>query len=424
MNETAVYEPLLFSRETIFSLSALDDEIQKALPVAQAAYTYMHRNPELGHAEYKAHAYVSEQISALGRFSIFPSQSAPTAVIAVYDTGRPGPVIAIRAELDARPLDPGVVEPHDHNPRSEIDGLMHNCGHDAHTAMLLAMARVVHAQPHWFAGRIVLVFQPAEEIGRGADDLIQEGIIARLGVEQAFALHVSPPLQLGIVSIASGPRLAGSNYFRLVIEGRGSHAAAPYAGDDIPSLAARLVEALTTLPARRLDLANRPMVLSVTSLKADSGASNTLPGSAELVGTIRAFEDLRVAPPGERSLEAIITDTIVSVLHGVSYEWSLRQATPSMRNDEELFSRIVPPLQLIWPGALDVRSRRGMFADDFAYYTQVLPALYFGLGVAKDEFGRSGEHTADFNIHPDSLASGIRLMTLLAHLATNAEKGA
>lgn len=414
-----------FNDPAVPRADAFETDIHAVLAVARAAYLYLHRNPELGSAEHKAHAYVKERLGALGCFSIIPSERAPTAVIAVYDTGRPGLVIALRAELDARSLDPGTVEPHDHEPRSEIDGLMHNCGHDAHTAMLLATAHLVAARPGLFAGRIVFVFQPAEEIGRGADEIVREGILARLGVRQIFALHVAPSLPLGTAGISPGPRLAGSNYFLLTIKGRGSHAAAPHAGDDLPSVAARLVEMLTTLPARRIDLSNRPMVVSVTRLRADSGTTNALPASAELAGTIRAFEDLRVPPPGERSLETVITDLIAAVTqaHGVSHEWSLRPSTPATLNDEDLFATIVPEVRRAWPGMLDVRSRRGMFADDFAYYTQVLPALYFNLGVAQDGFGRSGEHSAEFTIHPDSLGHGIRLMALLARIATTGHAG-
>ncbi|MET0530359.1 MAG: M20/M25/M40 family metallo-hydrolase [Microvirga sp.] len=152
-------------------------------------------------------------------------------------------------------------------------GLMHNCGHDVHAAVLLATARYVATHRELFVGKLVFLFQPAEETAGGADDIVREGVLDRLGVEKTFALHAAPGMPVGTIGISAGSTLAGSNYFTLTLKGRGSHAAAPFEGNDLPLVASHFVEALVQLPARRVDIANRPMVISVTKLRAEQSTS-------------------------------------------------------------------------------------------------------------------------------------------------------
>jgi amidohydrolase len=401
-------------------LAARAADIGSVLPVARDAYGFLHRNPELGKAETKAHDYLTGQLRGFGGFTFVASKNAPTAVIAVFDTGRPGPTIALRAEMDARRLDPGATEPASHSPRSEIDGVMHNCGHDVHAAILLATAKYVATHKARYAGKIVFLFQPAEEVAGGADDIVAEGVLDKLGVKTLYALHSAPGMPVGAIAVSPGAMLAGSNYFTLKLTGRGSHAAAPHDGDDLPVVAADFVEALARLPARQLDIANRPVVISVTKVVAESGGPNILPASAELSGTIRAFEPLTVAPEGGEAIETIIRRTIdgLAAAHGVRAEWSLRVGSPATVNDPSLYADTLPALQAAWPGRIDTRPSRGMFSEDFAYYTADRPAFYVSLGVAKGGLGEGGVHTADFTIHPDALEAGVRLMTTLAEIGT------
>ncbi|ATQ42396.1 M20 metallopeptidase family protein [Caulobacter mirabilis] len=397
--------------------------VDKALPVAREAYQFLHRNPELGKKEFKAHDYLVSRLKALGYTQFVASPSAPTAVIAVLDTGRPGPVVALRAEMDARPLAAGAVEPEGHSPRSEIPGVMHTCGHDVHAAILLAAAALAQENKARFSGKLVFVFQPAEEVAGGADDIVRDGVLDKLGVQKIFAQHVAPGLPVGTITISPGDTLAGSNYFNLTLTGRGSHAAAPQDGDDVILGAMKVAEEISTLPARRIDQANRPMVVSVTRFVADSGASNVIPPKAELSGTIRAFEDLTKAPKDGPALQDVIVARInaVSAAQGLKAEWSLRQASPPTRNDPALFGALLPSLTKAFPGKVDTTPSRGMFSEDFAYYTPHYQALYFGLGVAKDGLGEGGVHTADYTTHPEAFRYGLTLMTLLAQLGTTGD---
>ncbi|WP_342724162.1 M20 family metallopeptidase [Bradyrhizobium sp. B097] len=387
---------------------------------AQGAYTFLHEHPELGKKEFKAQTYLEDALKQFGFTEFIASTEAPTAVIAILDSGRPGPTIALRAEMDARPLERNAVEPTSHMPRSQIDGLMHNCGHDIHASILLGTAGILIANKERFSGKIVFLFQPAEETPGGADDIVHEKILERLGVKAIFAEHVAPGMPIGTIGIAPDFALAGSNYFHLKIKGRGSHAAAPNEGSDTPLVAARMAIELSEYPARHLDIANKPVVISVTQFLADGNAGNVIPADADVSGTIRSFENISLGENGEPSLEQKL-DLLVSRMAseaGVNYDWAVRPGAPATRNDPALFEQIIAPLGRTWPGMLDTHPGRGMFSEDFSYYTGVMPALYFSIGVSKDGRGLAGVHTKEFDAHPDIFAHGLRLMTTLAVIGT------
>ena len=380
-------------------------------------YRDLHEHPELGMQETRTAEVLRRELRELGFTQFVESKSAPTAVIAVLDTRRPGPVIALRAEMDARP----TQEPASHDPRSLMDGVMHNCGHDAHAAMLLGTAAVLMRNQHWVNGKIVFLWQPAEEVRGGADDIVDEGILQELGVEAIFAQHVVSGAPVGSVSVSGGPSLAGSNYFTLRITGTGSHAAQPSAGSDVVIAAATLVRELATFPARRLDILARPMVISPTSFQAGSEtATNVLPNEAVIRGTIRAFEPVVASAPRDSSLESKLREYLdgAAPALGVSYDLNIRAGSPPTVNDERLFRELSGRLAAVWGSGFDTTPYRGMFSEDFAFYTEVIPSLYFGLGIAKDGLGEVGVHSPDFTLHPSALVQGTLFMTKLAMVGT------
>lgn len=400
--------------------SNLDEEVMDALPQVRDAYEFLHAHPELGKQEQMAHAFIRDRLKTLGFTRFVESASAPTAVIAVLETGRPGPVIALRAEMDGRSLEEGLEEPEDHAPRSAVPGRMHNCGHDVHAAMLLGAAAVLKRRSDMLSGKIVFLFQPAEETPGGADDIIHDGLLSTLGVQRIFAQHVAPSLPVGALAVAPGAILAGSSYFEVTLKGRGAHAAAPWNGDDVGLLMTHLAQNLSYLPARRRDIANRPAVVSITQMTADGGASNALPAQAELKGTIRAFEDPQVGENELPSLTDHLKATVESFgkMNGVAATWSFRAGSPPTTNDAAVFDATIPILSSAWKGRIDTSPARGMFSEDFAFYTKSLPALYFALGVNGGKYGNAGVHTAEFTVHPDTLEYGTRLMVLLGLIGT------
>lgn len=388
--------------------------------VAYQAYRYFHENPELGLNEVKAADYIKAHLKRAGRFELVDVPALSTEVIAVLDSGRPGPVIALRADMDARKLDQGAVEPLTHDPRSHIDGSMHNCGHDAHSAMLLGAATKLAADPSRLHGKIVFVFQPAEEVKGGADDIVADGALRRLGVQAIFAQHAAPGLPVGTVTIGRGSTLAGSNSFTLKLTGKASHAAVPFEGADLAVVAARFVTELAGLPARGWDIANRPAVISVTKINTQSETLNATPGEVVVEGTIRAFEPLDKAPAGDPALGSLIRDRVqaLATAYGIQAELSVRPGPPPTLNDPALFDAMVPRLGAAESVKVKPIDERGMFAEDFAFYTADMPALYFGLGIAKGELGRGVTHSTDFTIHPDALAAGETFLIALAETAS------
>ena len=395
----------------------LATELQRVSALVNSTYQQIHEHPELGKRETATHDLLLADMRKIG-YSIFvESKGVPTAVIAVLDTKRPGPTIALRAEMDARP----DSEPMQHNPRSQTAGIMHSCGHDAHAAMLLGAADVLWRNQSALSGNIVIVFQPAEETAGGADDIVNEGTLRTLGVQAMFAQHAAPRLPVGTVSISPGALLAGSNSFTLTVRGKDSHAAAPSDGSDVPGALATLVRGLIDLPARRLDISNRPAIISVTYMQTgDTAALTTLHAVGVARGTVRAFETVDPTPASDTSIKAMIDQYLRGTAPGlrVTTEFSLRRGSPVTVNDQALFDKTMVALHNAWPGSINTAPYRGMFSEDFAYYTQSIPSLYFGLGIAKGGLGMAGVHTADFTIHPDALVEGVRLLVLTAQIAT------
>ncbi|MGV3710913.1 MAG: M20 metallopeptidase family protein [Gemmatimonas sp.] len=397
--------------------ATLASEIDRVRPLVTATYRRIHENPELGKRETKTHELLVAELRKIGYSEFVASTRVPTAVIAVLDTKRPGNVVALRAEMDGRP----DSEHASHNPRSLVPGVMHSCGHDAHAAMLLGAADVLYRNRAQLTGKIVIVFQPAEEVSGGADDIVNEGILTRLGVQSMIAQHVAPKMPVGELAISPGPALAGSNNFTLTVRGKDSHAAAPFDGSDVPGALATLVRGLIDLPARRIDIANRPVILSVSYLHTgDTTAVSSLQSTGVARGTIRAFENIDPTPASDRSIKAMIDKYLQGTAPGlnVTTEFALRRGAPVTVNDQAVFDRTIPVLRAAWEGRIDTSPRREMFSEDFSYYTGVVPSLYFALGVAKDGLGNVGVHSSDFTIHPLALDYGVKFLVLTAQIAT------
>lgn len=378
-------------------------------------YKQLHQYPELGKKEFKTAALVRDELKKYGFTKFYEVDGLPTCVIAELDTRKEGPVIAFRAELDARPgkEKSGVAY------ASRIESLVHSCGHDAHTSILLGVARLLNSQKQLLKGKIYFVFQPAEEVKGGADDIVNSGILKKLNIGSMYALHAASGLDVGKVTISPGYIMAGSNYFTIELEGKGSHAATPFEGSNIPVLASKMVTTLSSIPALNMDISERPAVVSVTYLEAGkSGGLNVIPSQAVIRGTIRAYEQIDEPFNGRPSVSDIIRDQLAPfcAIPGVKCNIDIRKGSPPTYNSPELFDRMIPKLIKAFPGSIDTTPRKGMFSEDFSYFTKEIPCLYFGLGIAKENLGYANVHSEEFSVHPDAFRYGIELFVRIAEV--------
>jgi amidohydrolase len=383
---------------------------------ARACYEHLHEFPELGKAETATSAYIRDRLTALGYTTFYTIAALPTAVVTTFDTGLPGPTICLRAEIDARPQQEATGLPY----ASQTPGVMHSCGHDAHTAILLGIAQLLPSLKASLHGKIVLLFQPAEETAGGADDVVASGLLTTLGVTAIFAQHSAPGLPVGEIQLSPGPILAGSNYFTITVSGKESHAAAPFEGNDITACAATLASELPTFFTRKVDMLAHPSLLSVTYINAGSDrASNIVPGEATIKGTLRSFEDIDTSVAGAATMRTLVEGYVTSTAGrcGATSTIVLRKASPPTANDATLYRALAPHLQAAWPTPVTAQ-QRGMFSEDFAYYTNTIPSLYLSLGIQKGTLGTDSVHTTTFTVHPDALREGIKALLILADYAT------
>jgi amidohydrolase len=378
-------------------------------------YKTIHRTPELGKEEFKTSAFISQRLRSLGYTNFVKEPTLPTAVIAVLDSGNPGPTIVLRSELDARPQQERAPVSY----ASEITGKMHSCGHDAHASMLLNAAAVLIKHRQDLHGKLVFLFQPAEETPGGADDIVRDGILPALQADYMFAQHVAPGLAVGTIQLGSGPVMASSTYFTVSVQGVGAHAADPEESSDIVKTAANLVLDMTDFPARHLDVVARPTVISIVRFQAgDLKATNILPTDAEFGGTLRSFEDITNTGQKPEGLLTAISAYLQSRAFAehatVKVNW--RNGSPVAVNDPDTYQRVAPAIAKNWKGIFDSSDQRSMYSEDFAYYSSVVPSLYFSLGVQGHGHGTHPVHSEEFDIDLDALPQGLRLLLQLAQL--------
>jgi amidohydrolase len=357
---------------------------------------HLHRHPELSFQERETATFIAETLSGFGD-ALEIRRPAENSVIARLETGRPGPVVALRADIDALPIDErsGV------DFASENPGVMHACGHDGHTAMLLGAARLlVEAADRLPGGEIRFLFQPAEEtLPGGARDLVAAGALD--GVDFVYGCHLWTPLELGKVAAMPGPFMAAADFFTLAITGRGGHAAMPHTTDDVIAIAAQVVTNLQHIVARRTDPLERAVV-TVGSFHAGD-APNVIPGRAELAGTVRTFD------PGLRErMPQLIEDVArgVTSAHGAAYELDYDLGYLPVVNDERATALV---REAIDPGErTEIAPIMG--GDDFSAYLAEVPGCYAFIGAGSEDAGAvHPHHHPCFRIDERALATGVRL---------------
>lgn len=407
--------------------AAIDAQIDAGREQLVAWRRHLHEHPELGNREVETAKFVAEKLRAMG---LTPRTGvAKTGVVAVIEGGKPGRVVALRADMDALPVKEEVDLPFASKAMGTFEGkpvgVMHACGHDAHTAMLLAAAEALQANRAQLAGKVVLLFQPAEESvpieeqPAGAQLMVQEGVLDDPKVDVIFGLHVFAGMETGRIGVKPGPVLAAADRFEIIVKGRQAHGSKPWAGVDPIVIASEIVTALQTVVSRTQDITKEPVVVTVGQF--ESGVrNNIIPETARLVGTIRTFDDAMRDDVHAR-VENIAKK--IAEAHGATATVRLEAGYPVTSNDANLADSMRPTLERVAPGMVfDAQKVTG--AEDFSFYARKVPGLFVFLGVTPPAQCATADsnHSPRFFVDESALPTGAKALANLAAdwLATNA----
>jgi amidohydrolase len=371
----------------------------------------LHRHPELSNREERTGKLVAERLRALGLDEVrYPV--ARTGVVGVLKGGRPGPVVGLRADMDALPIQERPDSPY----KSLNPGVMHACGHDAHTAMLLAAAEVLVKLKAGLPGTVVFLFQPAEEgppegEEGGALLMVKEGAMDAPKVEAMFGLHVALGVDVGHIGYTEGPIMASSDSFTIEVQGKSVHGALPHQGLDPVPVAAEIVQALQLIVSREVD-AQQPKVLSIGRIQGGT-RFNIIADRVVMDGTLRTFD-----PAVRTDIKARMARTIkgVAEAHGLTARLRfIDEGNDPTVNDPALTRLALPSLTHIFGNEGVVAIRPLMVAEDFSVYGTRAPSVLLILGTRNRAKGiESVNHTPDFDIDEAALPLGVRTLVTLA----------
>ncbi len=373
---------------------------------------YLHQHPELGMQETATAQFVATRLTALG----IPMTTgvANTGVVGLLEGGHPGKTILLRADMDALPID----ELNDVPYKSQTPGVMHACGHDAHTAMLLSVAALLKARQAALHGTVKFVFQPAEESVGGAEPMIAAGVMENPHVDAAFGIHIGQDLPVGTIGVCNGPSNAAVDEARITIKGVGGHAARPHVAVDPILIAGQCIVALQTLVSREVNPL-RSAVVTVGALHAGT-VSNIIPEECELRVTIRTTDEVTRKLMAER-IPALVAG-IATAMQG-SAETEYISGYPVLVNDvamtdlvREVAREIVGPEKVL-------ERETGMGAEDMAYFLQAVPGCFFRVGSRNPDLGLIyGHHHPRFDIDDEqALPIGVAMLTTVALRFLNGE---
>ena len=376
----------------------------------------IHQNPELGNREFKTAELVADHLRALG-FDEVRTGIAHTGVVGVLRGGLPGPVVAVRADMDALPVTEDTPYPFKSTVRTtylgQDVGVSHACGHDIHVAVQLGVASILASMRDELPGTVKFIFQPAEEgpppgEEGGAELMVAEGVMADPAPSAVFGLHAFAEMEVGKVGFTSGPALAAVDHFKISVRGKQSHGAAPHLGIDPIVMASQAVTAFQTIRSRNLS----PLEPSVITVGIVRGGTrfNIIPDVVEMEGTVRTYNpDVRDAV--ERRMGEILAG--ITEAGGGTFELDYDRGTPATINDPALGVRMLPTLERVLGVDNVVELDPTMGGEDFAYFANAVPGFFFRLGQVKPGGTSGGHHTPDFQADNSAVPVGIRAMTNL-----------
>ncbi|CAL2079927.1 amidohydrolase [Tenacibaculum sp. 190524A05c] len=376
-----------------------------------------HQNPELSNREFKTAKKIAKHLKSLGIET--QENVAKTGVVGILKGKKPGKVIALRADIDALP----VVERNDLAFKSTVKstylgkevGVMHACGHDTHTAILMGVAEVLSKHKDKIKGTVKFIFQPAEEGAPegeegGAELMVKEGVLRNPDVDAIFGLHISSGLDVGTISYKPGGIMAASQTFRIKVKGKQSHGSRPWASIDPIMISAKIIDALQTIISREVDLTNEGAVITVG--KIDAGVrSNIIPESAEMIGTIRTLDYGMQKQINDRMKEMV---PAIAKSYRAEATIEIEKGYPITYNNIELTKQVLPTLQNM-AGKDNVKLIKAITgAEDFSFFQKEIPGFYFFLGgKTKGNKNPYPHHTPDFQIDESGMLLGVKTMTQL-----------
>jgi len=384
--------------------------------VAQRRDIHMH--PELSNREERTARVVAERLKALGLTDV-KTGVARHCVTALLVGAKPGPVVAVRADMDALPINETMDVPY----KSQNPGVKHACGHDVHTTVALGVAELLAGMKEEIAGTVKFIFQPAEEGAPAGEEggarlMVKEGAMENPRPAAVFGLHTLPSIEAGQIAYHSGPAMASSDKIYVTIRGKGAHGAQPHNGVDAIVVAAECITALQNIRSRRID-PQEPLVITLGTIHGGA-RNNIIAEEVKMEGTMRTLsEEVR-----ERA-KSLMRETLqnVTAAYGATFELKVEEQTLVTYNEPALVEQTLPTLRRVVGDKNTVSIKPFMPAEDFSYFQKVSPGFYYFLGVGNRAKGiTAGWHTPEFDVDEESLVVGVNAMSnvLLDYLARHA----
>ncbi|WP_245801711.1 amidohydrolase [Chitinophaga sancti] len=379
----------------------------------------IHQHPELSNREFKTSAFVAEHLKKLGLE--VHTGIGKTGVVAILRGGKPGPVVALRADMDALPVYERANLPFKSLDTAEYLGqqvpVMHACGHDSHIAILLGTADVLTAMKKDVPGTVKFIFQPAEEGAPapeegGAPLMIKEGVMDHPKVDAIFGLHINSQTPVGMIKYKPGAEMASSDWFTIKVKGRQSHGSQPWNGIDPIVVASQIIQGLQTIVSRQAELTKGPVVITVG--KINGGVrSNIIPEELTMEGTVRTFDNKMLEQVHEKMK---LTATKIAEASGATADVVIENKTKVTYNDPELVKLMLPSIETA-AGKDNVNETEWTTgAEDFSFYGDKAPAFFFFLGgmpAGADPSKVAAHHTPDFYIDDSKLDVGVKVFCQL-----------
>ncbi|KSU81904.1 amidohydrolase [Fictibacillus enclensis] len=364
---------------------------------------HLHRNPELSFHEEQTSQFIYETLESFGNLEL--SRPTKNSVMAKLTGSEKGRVLAIRADIDALP----ITEENDVDFISQNSGVMHACGHDGHTAMLLGAAKILSQKKDQMKGEIRFIFQHAEEVfPGGAEEMVQAGVMD--GVDAVIGTHLWSPLEVGKIGIVYGPMMAAPDTFFLTVTGKGGHAALPHQTIDSIAVASQVVTNLQHIVSRNIDPLGQ-LVISVTKF-AGGTTHNVIPGSVELCGTVRSF-DPEIRDQAPLLMERVIKG--ITEAHGAAYEFKYEKGYRAVINEDNVTRLLQETAEELYGGESVEQMKPTMVGEDFSAFLQQTDGCFFFTGARNEEKGITyPHHHARFTIDEDALERGVAMFVRTA----------